>query len=60
MQRKSANTNDKLNRRMNEWMRGRNGADALANAAVWVAVLLCIINFFAGWPSPRSPIPGGA
>ena len=47
MQRKGANTNDKLNHRMNEWMRGRNGADALANAAVWVAVLLCIIYFFA-------------
>lgn len=39
--------NAKLTRRINEWMRGRNGADALANAFVWIAVLLYIINFFA-------------
>ena len=40
-------TSGDLTRRVNEWMRGRNGADALANAFVWVSLLLYIVNIFA-------------
>lgn len=36
-----------FDQRVSQWMQGRNGADALANAAVVVSVLLYVINIFA-------------
>ncbi len=34
---------------MGDFMRGRNGADELSNAAVCLAVILLIINLFGRW-----------
>lgn len=34
---------------MSDFMRGRNGADELSNAAVCLAVILLVINLFGRW-----------
>lgn len=40
-------SNQTLNERLANWMRGRNGADELGNTVVALSVILLLINVFA-------------
>lgn len=36
-----------ISKRLNDWMRGRNGADELGNTVVALSIIVLIINLFA-------------
>ncbi|MDD5799772.1 MAG: hypothetical protein PUD09_03920 [Coriobacteriales bacterium] len=36
-----------FNRKMSDWMRGRNGVDELTTCSLWLALIFIVINIFA-------------
>lgn len=42
---------ESLEQKLANWMRGRNGSDELGNSVIALALLLLIINIFAGIPA---------
>lgn len=40
------------------FMQGRNGPDQLGSAAIWTALVLCLLSMFTGLGRAVGPVPG--